>query len=447
MQSMKPETKLKCSTAAAVIYLAASGTAILWKGDDFLEVLAKAAKTDLVLSSSFVGTLGAALLAASFLVIPRRSRTVGWMIASGAVTILLLAGLLISTVFSSLYYRNSSFSTGWISFGVIMSAVVTCLLATLGDWSHSSLLETEKQSAEQLKTENERLEGLATVAREERTRVVDGLKEKLKEANAATGVANQQLKTEREQHLQTKLGRPYESQLVATFSLSLGIAWQRQCPGVPFLLNHYQGNRDREFGDFIGQVQGYCWLIELKRDWNCVDTEFQKPIRKRQCDAVRADRKLSDTAAQCHWLGWGVTDQHEVMIHLCDYWACWPGGISTPTVIDYHSFASRAFGGADARPVGVVPDKFAQYLRFLADMAGGNHRAEDTIAALVFHFDGHDRVRCWVEQDLVAVGQVIAARYEEKERIIEKQREAARLAQELADQSSPRPRRSGPSLG
>lgn len=121
--------------------------------------------------------------------------------------------------------------------------------------------------------------------------------------------------------------------------------------------------------------------------------------------------------------------------------------MSSPAAIDYHSFASRVFDGADARPVGVVPDKFAQCLRFLADVAGGSHVAEDTIAALVFHFDGHDRARWWVEQDLFPVGQVIDARYEEGERIIERQRKAARISQYIADQNSLRHRRSGTLLG
>jgi len=108
------------------------------------------------------------------------------------------------------------------------------------------------------------------------------------------------------------------------------------------------------------------------------------------------------------------------------------------------AFACRAFAGDPTTSVGVSPAEFAVYLRFLAKLAGDVHcEANDTIAALVFHRDSCNRLRCWIEPDLLSVGRAVEARYIQ----LEKLAEAKRLAVLEAHERSVRPKRSGPSLG
>jgi hypothetical protein len=257
--------------------------------------------------------------------------------------------------------------------------------------------------------------------------VISGEKQRATVRRDHTAAQLQQEKDSKEK-LQRRLNdveraRPYESQLVAALTLALGVAWQRWRPQSPFGLNHHQGNLDQDFADFLGQAEGRCWLVELKRTRAEIPAEYRKAVRTRQCNALQSEagRPFAALAKQCHWLGWGEGTA-EVTLRFNAYWANWPRP-ATAGEFTLDQFVERVFGKAGTTPVGVAPGEFAAYLRFLA--AEGNPAAdpaEGTVAALVFRLTANGRLECWVQPDLGALCHQIEARYEmqAKQREIER---------------------------
>ncbi len=432
---MEPDSKRHWATGVTAAILVSLGGLVIHEGYRFLKVLVKAAETLREPPSSLPVALGIILSVAGGLLIPKQTRNAGWVLTGTSLGLLSFAALLIAWTYPRLVtHTGVEFSTGWIWVAVIGTWAITCALAVTGDVLMTEGREKDRTAIKEAKS-----------AFESMTARRDSIAATLKQTTEGKDKVSAELTEEKRLHAQTKARRPYESQLVSLFSLSMGAAWERQCPNQPFLLNHHQGNLDREYGDFIGQAAGQCWLVELKRDWSCAASEFEKPVRVRQFEALGARPDLRITADQCHWLGWGLTDGKEAIIRLNAYWSNWPKAENMPSGIVHEEFANRAFAGDAGHSVGVSPDTFATYLRFLDGLAGGaSCEMEDTIAALVFHRDGRRRLRCWIEPDLLSVGKIIAARYE---LIMEQQREAARVAQELANRTAPRPGRSGPSFG
>jgi hypothetical protein len=255
---------------------------------------------------------------------------------------------------------------------------------------------------------------------------VEKLKESLRtnsEAHVAEiKAANQSLNSEKARTKKILSHRPYESQLVAAFSISLAVRWQRKIPNAPISFNDFQGNRDKNFGDFVGMTAGSCWLIELKRDWSCVRTEARKPIRVRQAEALsqRTDA-LRQLADRCHWLGWGESDAKRAILKFSPYWQTWRVDAPPVEAKRNDAFVADAFDGR----IGLSPAVFAEYLRFLSEASGSpsDEGDEDTIAALIFERDGKGDVKYWIAPDLLSVGKAIEERIELRQRQIERQRE------------------------
>lgn len=402
--------------AAGLLVLA--GSFVLWRAEIFELALSFPPRKPVEYSGD-LWTLGASALVAGGFIIFRKTRNLGWMLAGCVLTGCALASFLLRHISPAGFdRRDEHFSIAWIGWAVSGLYLVVGLLA----WGTAKVLGAARvRDGEQRQRQGEEKKAAETQLADAR--------EYLKTLTRETAEAKAAVEIARDEHRKTIALRPYESHLVAAFTISLGIAWRENCPGAAFSLNQFQGNRDRDFGDLVGQTQGSCWLMELKRDWSCVDTEFRKPARERQFAELQNRPDLIEIAAKCHWLGWGEADTKEATLRFTDYWTLWKTAVSPVESISNHAFAQRAFAGNHADPVGETPAKFAAYMRFLSVHAAGADDA-DTIVALVFHRDATGRVRYWMEPNLVSVGEVMGEKYRAVKMQIENRRAAERRKSE-----------------
>lgn len=419
---MNEKVKAWSAVGAVATLLGALGGVLIWWGDAYDRAVRHSLENKLAFHGYRLGLLtmlGGSMLVAAIGLLPRRTRSAAWLLSGATLVICSLAAAIIGLVRPNGFTIGAAtYPTGLLLWTGPLLLVVFLVLALILD-SNNCIVERNSALREvDLVTSHVKIQGEA-----------DALRTELAEAKRQHENDNTELKSKLagavSAHQETKKHRPYESQLVAAFAVSLGAEWQLRSPGSAISLNGGQGSLDKNFADFIGATEGACWLIELKREWSCVSTELRKAARRRQHAAMQTDAGIRKIAAACHWLGWGVKTGNEASLNFAQYWRTWGGREPPPGTINHLTFVERAF--ASGWSVGVSPNEFAIYMAFLAENgAPEDADAGDTFAALVFHRDSSGKIRYWIEPDIRAIGLVIEGGY----RKIEERRIAMNLENE-----------------
>lgn len=419
--AMHSETKISISVGINAALLVASGLFVILHEKPYGAVIRKSVEnpTDYSLIVRIVG-IGA--IAAGIFAIIRPVRNIGWLLAGGSLGSCALITFLIYRIYPEGFSYGhepvfENFVTGWIPWSFAGLVLASVLFAYLERRFQRDIQAAEVACIQSLASAKETAEK-ETKDSQATLRTVN--KAHTEELTALRS----ELAKERTTLRSTRAARPYESQLVAAFCISLTAEWHSRNPHVPFALNHFQGNLDKNFGDFVGIAEGSCWLIELKRDWSCVSAETRKHARCLQANALIERLDMLDVANGCHWLGWGEDNHRESILKFSPYWSTWSMERPPEKTIDNDTFVKRVF--QPSRAVGCSPKVFASYIRFLAETAetSSDEEGADTILALIFQRDSSGRIRYWIERDLLAIMEPITNRYRENEKRAELDREA-----------------------
>lgn len=359
-------------------------------------------------------SLGVGLIASAILLSIRSTRSVGFLILGACLLTLGVAARLMNAEWPTGFSYNGdgiTHTVAWLYWLTVIAAFVAAIFGILHDKAAYQFRQTQAERISDLEASNTVLTTKAEEALSSEASA-KGSVQALKDQHAEKLKSlERKIESERSAHLQTRASRPYESQLVAAFCISLAVRWQYLHKDTQLSLNHFQGNKDKDFGDFVGLTKGVCWLIEIKRNWSSVSTEKGKPIRVRQKRALSQQPSMRALAEKCHWMAWGAGSEVEASILFAPYWVTMDSSSAPVSFFDQETFVSRALPEpfcshsqrSASAAVGISPDQFALYVDFLAMNTGGAvYEDPDLIAALVFEARGDGSVRYWIEPDLHA---------------------------------------------
>jgi hypothetical protein len=312
------------------------------------------------------------------------------------------------------YHNNTAESSlGSIITSTIIatiSAGVLIYLAIIHDKNYTT--KFNKASSDNLELNNS-IEHLT----KEKCRIESDLNSKITSSSLKLNEYAEKIDSLEEELNDKYINHPYESQLVALFCVSLTIEWY-ETTRKPFSLNYCQGNLDKNFGDFIGDADGYCWIIELKREWASTKTELGKPIRIAQQNALtqEGDDEMRKISQKCHWIGWGKNVQNNITILFYKYWDAL-SQTNEPLGTDLVQFVKSAINHSYPpaglyTPIGARPDEFARYINFLSQAAYGGDDNHDTFAAMVFSIDKHGSLKYWIKPNLLSYDISISKKLE-----------------------------------
>ena len=320
----------------------------------------------------FISTL-IALASATLIIIPR-TRTLGSFLAGAWLSFIIFVGY----IALAMYPHGFPCRGQTIDFSIIF--LVEILIVGLGIFAGAVFLRDDKRLMEIFHQKEAALRN----QEEQHGRLAEDVK-----------ALNARLVQECGRHRETLNNRPYESQLAMSFAVSLCSEWLKKYPGKDFVLNSFQGNLDRTLADVFGATNACCWLVELKRTRKEISSEWEKPARKRQCDALQANSEINRIADRCHWLGWGDKGQEaDPVLRFFRYWQSQDLKAHPELVIDIDRFTKRAFlpqGG-----IGVSFQEIKAYLKFLFSATVNDSIAvpdSDSFAVLVFSWSPEQGVR------------------------------------------------------
>jgi len=401
---MNIKISFRIVTLLAAIGFVALSFLALHNYDEMAGILASVS-TDL----SLYWVLFVAFVSGVLVVLPY-TRLLGWFLAGNCIAMSVLSCFLLKEKFPTAFtYRGSLFVSsdllllwGSIGFGAgVLSLFHGLLAAKITDGQHTHIKSLEDR----------------TQKLEERVKEENDYKEQLRREKAETDLQSRQIieklraevVQESERRKDAKRKRPYESQLMMLLAISLFTEWRRKYDTVPFALNSFQGNLDRNLADIFGATNKFCWLLELKRGRGEISSEWEKTIRKLQGQRIQKDERIRNIADKCHWLAWGEEDQTKnTILKFSKYWRIGNLGFDPESNVDNGAFAQRAFSADAAAAIGVPYNEMKDYLEFLLDATKGTSPAafDGSFAILAFSWSPETGVRCW-SLDMESLGRVI----------------------------------------
>jgi hypothetical protein len=360
------------------------------KADLFSKILTEAIHEIIIYPK--LGYIGVCIAISGGLLCFQKTKTIGWIASSSLLFgFLLLIGSLVGVFPDGLSYNNQHFST--IGF-VILSVIIFLLYVAVGYGADQEEIQTVE---ELIKSNNLNDASISSQKME-----IDRLNSQKLEDDKKYSTEKSEKEKARASYKLLKLNRPYESQLVGSFALSLGFSWKKHAPNRSLQFNFLQGSQDEKFSDFACGFSGKAWMLELKRGYSEKRREKAKKLRWAQLNELRSMPSMMEAASKCHWIGYGRTEEEsrKSIIDMLPYWTSLYGNYDT--TILHNEFVEAVFS---SDIIGVDLKDFRAYMSFLnkvktADETSDEGEPDDSFAGMIFHEDQHGNIVAWVENNI-----------------------------------------------
>lgn len=163
---------------------------------------------------------------------------------------------------------------------------------------------------------------------------------------------------------------PYENQYIGAFIYSLGYMTALKSPSksLSSAVNLLQQTpADKTYGDLIFQNCSVGFLVEFKRDFKSLSTEFKKSSKTEFQKKLSRDSDLAECSKRCHFLAWGTKyEKGDATLGFRSYCGQLLGQ-SDEKPIGLEGFIDRVL----ASDVGLKADAFRKYLQAIASSKCG----------------------------------------------------------------------------
>lgn len=190
----------------------------------------------------------------------------------------------------------------------------------------------------------------------------------------------------------------YENIYIGVFIYSLGflVAKNKQVSSLSSAINLYQQTPgDTTLGDFFCNIGGRNLLIEFKKEWKEISSEYNKPAKGKLLDELRREARLHTISLKTHFLAspyeFSGTERD---LYLFPYVY-----LLNKELINIEPMGSFIENYLDQR-VGSKGEEFAEYLGALRPVAQSAQGGAKELSGLIVNLNEQGRITCVAFDDV-----------------------------------------------